>query len=250
MKKTIRFLFIALLLLNTSCSKSNGDDPISESESVGYLSTGFRTQIDSSYTETKAPRADVLFWIRIKNRATDSYVYQSAMDRIADILELKVGSYNVEADFPEVKEDAAFNQPHFWGVMNEVDIEKDKITRLNEITTSIQNMKVDVEFGAHIKEHFSEYSLTVSNDKGELTFNQFTAESGYYTLSVLKAKFAGRRMENNGLFEKDFGIIVTTIGKAFHHKIVIDSRFSTVKGGNTGGENRAKNEFIHPLYID
>lgn len=248
MKNGIFCIFISVLLLNTSCSKSNTDERTIDA--VGYLATGFSNQIDSSYIETKAPKADALFWIRVKNRTTDSYVYQSTIDRIADILELKVGSYNVEADFPEVKEDAAFNQPHFWGQAINVVIEKDKITKLDEITTSIQNMKVDVEFGQHIKDHFSEYSLTVSNDKGELTFNQATAESGYYTLSVLKAKFTGRRIENNGLFEKDFGVIVTTIGKAYHHKIVIDSQFAPTKGMESVKDARTGNEFAHRLFID
>lgn len=246
MRNSIYYIFIALLLLNVSCSKNHTEEPAIDS--VGYLATGFGNDIDSSYIETKAAPEQGTFWIRVKNSTTNSYVYQSTRDRIADILELKIGRYNIEADYPEIKDNAAFEQPHFWGVVEDVVIEKDKITKLDKIETSIQNMKVDVEFGQHIKDHFSEYSVTISNDKGALTFNKSTTESGYYTLSVLKAKFEGQRIENNSSVVKDFGVIVTTIGKAYHHKVVIDSKFAyTTKSLEN---NHTNNEFTHNLFID
>lgn len=248
MKNSISYICATLFLFNLSCSKSNAEqDP---TNSVGYLATGFNNNIDSSYVETKADAPVDMFWIRVKNSETGSYIYQSTRDRIADILELKIGNYSVEADYPEVKENAAFDQPHFWGEVDNVVIEKDKITRLEEITTTIQNMKVDVTFGEHIKSHFSEYSVTVSNDKGELIFNQFTSQSGYYTLSPLKVKFEGRRSENGSLVEKDFGTVVTTLGKAYHHNIIIDSQFTYSTKGSVEVEKTENNEFSHTLFVD
>ncbi|MEG1634219.1 MAG: DUF4493 domain-containing protein [Rikenellaceae bacterium] len=249
MKKSIYYICAATLLLSVSCSKSDNEQ--ASANSVGYLSTEFASKIDSSLVQTKAAPLEDMFWIRVKNTTTGSYVYQSTRDRIADILELKIGTYNVEADYPDVKEDAAFAQPHYWGEIKDVVIIKEQITKISEISTSIQNMKVEVAFGNHIKEHFSEYSATVSNDKGSLVFDQYTDQAGYYTLSVLKVKFEGRRKEDNSLLQKDFGVVVTTIGKAFSHKIVIDSKFSyTTKSVIYPVEKHENNEFTYTLNVD
>lgn len=239
MKKYCRsLLFLALLLGAAGCSK---ESPDSDSlKDVGYLSTRFGMNADDRTTSpaqgqaqaagflaTKAAANPENFWIQVKDRQTQQYVYQSLKNKISDLLELEVGSYDIEVSYPEVQDEAAFEQPHFYGkTSGEVVILKDQITEVSNIDATLQNMKVTVVFKDNVFSLFRDFKATVSNGAGSLEYTQYTSEAGYFNVAPLTVSFWGIRQERDDVVEKEFETPITNVGPAFHHNIVIDASFA------------------------
>lgn len=242
MKRFSRYIFFLLLLLGAAgCSKEPSSEGPLERQ-VGYLSTSFGLNADQRTTTpggtqsgslsgalaaTKAAVDPENFWIKVKDITSQQYVYQSLKNKIADLLELEVGVYEIEVSYPEKQDDAAFEQPHFYGKTTApVTIFKDQITQVTSIDATMQNMKVTVVFKDEVFNRFSEFKAVISNGKGALEYTKYTSEAGYFTVSALTVSFWGKRQETGDELEKQFETQITNVGAAFHHNIVIDAKFA------------------------
>ena len=260
MKRPIRYILAGLLVLGAAgCSKEPSPDGSLEKQ-VGYLSTRFGMNADDRTSPPAAARQNGImptkaavnpenFWIKVKDVQTQQYVYQSLKNKIADLLELEVGSYEIEVSYPEAQDEAAFEQPHFYGkTASEVSILKDQITEVAGIDATMQNMKVTVIFKDEVYNRFSDFKAIVSNGKGELEYTKYTSEAGYFTVAPLTVSFWGKRQETGDELEQQFETQITNVGAAFHHNIVIDAKFAYPTKSAAG--QRAGEGFDHYFVIE
>lgn len=220
-----RYIIAAVSLLLLSCSDKEQEKG-SATDAVGYLSTVFETQNDSSFVD-QAPTTKSVdeggYLVKVKSIADDHYVLRSLKSNIADIIELPVGEYAVEVQFPANPLPVEFNQPIFAGATDEnIVILQDEISTINTISSSVQNMKVTVEITPMIKELFEQYSVMVKSKDGMLVFNNATKDVGYFMPEQLQITFTGKRFETGEIIMIDFPGMITEVGAAYHHNIIIN----------------------------
>ncbi len=238
MKKTHKIVALGLSLLAWAalpgCSQGGGEEPGAE---TGYLSSDFgfngaETRAGGPATRAVSPED---FWIKIKNSSTEASVFQAQKSTVADLIELQVGTYVVEAFYPELWDAAAFSQPQFLGTTDPdfpVEIYLNEITRVASIEATMQNMKVTVEFDPSVAERFENYEVTVSNGTGELTYTAATVEAGYFQVAPLTVSFWGNRLEMpDDEVEKVFETTIDNVGPAYHHNLLISANFVYTRAG-------------------
>ena len=129
------------------------DDPNynGESQEEGKLKVS-TLSIDVDASETTVTRATVDvsgFTVRILEGKTGLLKQSWIFSEMPEVITLPVGEYIAEVYNAEVK-DAAFDAPYYYAKQN-FTIAKNKITELNPMTCTLENVRVSVRYSDALK---------------------------------------------------------------------------------------------------
>ena len=177
MAKYILSIISVLLLIGfVSC-----DDEKKATNGQGYLYLGIEKNVT---LQTKA--VDPVLSVAILNAAEDTvkYIADFEAEKADEGILLDAGSYQVVVASGK-KDSAAWELPNFYG-KTECDIKTNQVTSA-KVTCKIANTKVTVDYSDDFKKYFTDYSTTVSNISGSLTFVKGETRGGYFAPETLLA---------------------------------------------------------------
>ncbi len=235
--KKILYTIIAAAAMLTGC---NND--LITSGGKGSLSLALNCKTDYTDVSTKAPQTDedIINGLSIDiTRPYDGWRlnYPSFGEIKGKVIELGSGSYILNASSP-VKKDAAFEQPIFEGSKG-FDIKAGEVTMIN-LTCTITNMMVTIALSDNFVKELSDYTVTVSNGKGLLSWTKGSGEvndfeeveeggktvhkgkqAGYFTVAPLVVTVSGHRVIDGSDASTTYNI--TEANPADHHIIRLDA---------------------------
>ncbi|WP_456087698.1 DUF4493 domain-containing protein [Parabacteroides sp.] len=177
MTKYILSIISALLLIGfVSC-----DEEKKATNGQGYLYLGIEKNVT---LQTKA--VDPVLSVAILNAAEDTvkYIADFEAEKADEGILLDAGSYQVVVASGK-KDSAAWELPNFYG-KTECEIKTNQVTSA-KVTCKIANTKVTVDYSDDFKKYFTDYSTTVSNISGSLTFVKGETRGGYFAPETLLA---------------------------------------------------------------
>ncbi len=252
--KKIFYTILAAAAMFAGCNRE-----IIIHDGTGSLSLDLSCKTDYKDVPTKASLTDeeIINGLVIDiTRPYDGKVlnYPAFSEIKGKVVELGSGSYVLRASSP-VKKDAAFDQPIFDG-SKEFDIRTGEVTSVN-LTCTISNAMVSVILTDNFVRELSDYTVTVSNGKGNLSWtktggdiNDFepAAEgsstvykgkrSGYFTLAPLTVTVDGHRSIDGTSAATTYSI--NTVNAADHHIIRLDAEVIGSAGINITISNEVK----------
>ncbi|MBO8446113.1 MAG: DUF4493 domain-containing protein, partial [Bacteroidetes bacterium] len=179
MDMMIKYLIFPCMLLPAivSCSENGLQE-----EGHGYLSA--RVYEDGSM-DVKIPELksgdgtdDLVFSLTVYDAYSNQVAYVEDCSTLAENpMEIRVGSYTAVASSAS-SGPAAFDAPFYSG-STEFSVAADEVTNI-DITATVANTKVTVEYSDEIEDNFQSYDFTVTNGQGQLVFSTVdcTAEDG------------------------------------------------------------------------
>lgn len=171
--KKIFYTIIAAAAMLTGCNTI-----IIEQEGNGSLSIDLDCKTDYTDVITKAMKTDdeIINELSVDIvRPIDGWSinYTPFSTIRGTVVELGSGSYILTASSPE-KKDAAFDQPIFEGSKN-FDIRTGEVTTI-DLTCTISNVMVTLMLTDNFASELSDYTVTVSNSKGSLSWTKISDE--------------------------------------------------------------------------
>lgn len=175
MKDILTKLWIALSIVALAASCNSAE--LME-QNFGYLSVSLETDSseDIVFKSTTGASEDQVFALAIYKDDELIREYADHRELQADPLRLPVARYRIAAKCG-AETDAAWNSPFYYGE-TEVMLSAEK-TVAADITCTLANVKVTVNFSQDIVDNFSEYTLNVVNVDGKgLTFSNLDGTLG------------------------------------------------------------------------
>ena len=245
MKRSLTLLS-ALLLLLPSCMHEVGTD------ASGYLKVDVLEDFSSETVVTKADGGDPVFSLEVKSLRTGKVTtVADASTLSAEPLTLAVGRYSVTASSGEVQ-NAAFDAPVYAG-SQEVQIKPDQTATAN-ITCSLANTMVSVEFPAETANMFTEYSVSVDNGVGfALVFSGANLErTGYFAVTG-KLNWSVRMKNTDGLVYQAGPVTIENVKAKQHY--CLQYQFGEDNLSNGAGVfsvilDESTNVLTYPLVLD
>lgn len=172
------------------------------------------------------------------------------------VVELGSGSYVLTASSP-VKLDAAFDQPIFEG-SKPFDIAVGEVTSIS-LECTIANLKVDVKLSENFVTELSDYTVTVSNGKGILTWTKNATvddfvpmadngktvyvgkKAGYFTVAPLTITVDGHRAIDGTTATTTYTI--TDVAAANNHILTLDAQVI----GSLGNISITVSDDVNPI---
>lgn len=187
-----------LTLIMSGCSESSKIDMTGKF--TGRLSLNIELNVDvkemTSYTRAQEP----LYQVRIfrKNEAEAVASWDDVSVVPSPVL-LPEGDYTAEAT-SGTNPAAAFDSPYYYGKTAFKIISGETVTAT--LTCTPANVKITVEYSTKVLEKFDNYSVTVSNEGGSLTFGKTESRAGYF--------------QDNGKLQIDSHLEYSLAGTTFH----------------------------------
>lgn len=254
MKKILLTIISAAAIL-TGCNQE-----VILQDGTGSLSLDLDCKTDYTEVETKAATDEEIInalTIDIVRPADNWKVKYAPFSSIkGKVVELGSGSYILTASSPE-KLDAAYDQPIFEG-SKDFDIKVGEVTSVN-LTCTISNLKVDIYLSENFVNELSDYTVTVTNGKGILTWtknsvsNDFKESSyngktvyvakkaGYFTVAPLTVTVDGHRKVDGTSASTTYTI--TNVAAANNHIISLDAQVI----GTLNGVNISISHDVNPI---
>ena len=215
------------------------DDPNynGESQEEGKLKVS-TLSIDVDASETTVTRATVDvsgFTVRILEGKTGLLKQSWIFSEMPEVITLPVGEYIAEVYNAEVK-DAAFDAPYYYAKQN-FTIAKNKITELNPMTCTLENVRVSVRYSDALKNVMaSDVKVTVEvAAKNVLEFAASETRSGYFRYyennTTLVASFSGTV---EGVFINEDYKIMTDVAPRKHYIITFNYKENPIPGDESG----------------
>lgn len=158
-------LLIGFVSCNEEKSTVNGQ---------GYLYLGVEKNVTM---QTKA--VDPVLAVAILNATEDTikYIADFEAEKASEGILLDAGSYQVVVASGK-KDSAAWELPNFYG-KTACEIKANQVTSV-KVTCKIANTKVTVDYSNDFKKYFADYSTTVSNSSGSLTYAKGETRGGFF----------------------------------------------------------------------
>lgn len=158
-------LLIGFVSCNEEKSTVNGQ---------GYLYLGVEKNVTM---QTKA--VDPVLAVAILNATEDTvkYIADFEAEKASEGILLDAGSYQVVVASGK-KDSAAWELPNFYG-KTACEIKANQVTSA-KVTCKIANTKVTVDYSDDFKKYFADYSTTVSNSSGSLTYAKGETRGGFF----------------------------------------------------------------------
>lgn len=262
MKKII-FSIIAAAAIATGCNRE-----VIEQQGSGSLAIDLSCKSDYNEVETKATDDEIINDLAIDiERPFDGqkYSYTPFSTIRGKVVELGSGAYILTAS-SQKKADAAFEQPIYLG-KKDFTITTGQVTTV-DVTCSISNMKVTVNLSANFVKELSDYTVTVSNGRGSLSWNKnamkddfkpvamdgqtyYTGtQAGFFTVAPLTVTIDGHRaIDNTSATITAFIDKEEHIKEANHHLLNIDAHVTGTLGGINITIDHKTNDINQPVII-
>ncbi len=180
------FSILSLLFLIgiTSCNEEKN-----ATNGQGYLYLGIEKHVT---LQTKAVHP--VLAVAILNAAEDTvkYIADFEAEKADEGILLDAGSYQIVVASGK-KDSAAWELPNFYG-KTECEIKTNQVTSA-KVTCKIANTKVTVDYSDDFKKYFTDYSTTVSNSSGSLTYVKGETRGGYFAPETLLAQLELTNMD-------------------------------------------------------
>lgn len=233
--KKIFFSIIATAAVLAGCNRE-----IIEQKGSGSLAIDLSCDSDYTEVQTKATDDEIINDLAIDIvRPYDSWKvnYTPFSSIRGKVVELGSGAYILTAS-SQKKEHAAFDQPIYSG-SKDFNILTGQVTTI-DVVCAITNVKVTVNLSDNFVKELSDYTVTVSNGKGNLSWNRnaneddfkptvvdgstvFTsAQAGYFTVAPLSVVVDGHRAIDNTSASTSLNI--DNVNAADHHILNLDAR--------------------------
>ncbi|MGN0213372.1 MAG: DUF4493 domain-containing protein [Muribaculaceae bacterium] len=152
--------------------------------------------VDASENVVTKASVDVSgFTVRILDAKSGLLKNSWIFSQMPEVITLPVGDYALEVYNAEVKE-AEFDAPYYYAKQN-FSIAKNKVTELNPVTCTLENVRVSVEYSEALKNVMSDDVIVTVEvaEKNTLDFGAKETRSGYFryyeTNTTLVASFKG-----------------------------------------------------------
>lgn len=239
--KKIYYTIFAAAALFAGCNSE-----VIAPEGSGSLAIDLSCRSDYTEVETKATDDEIINDLAIEvTRPYDGWKksYTPFSTIRGKVVELGSGDYILNASSQE-KEHAAFEQPVYEGSKN-FKIVTGQVTTV-DLVCAISNVKVTVNLSDNFVRELSDYRVTVSNGKGNLSWkksateNDFkpivvdgktaftSAKAGYFSVSPLEVVVTGHRAIDNS--EASTTIYIDEVNAADHHILNIDAKVTGAVG--------------------
>lgn len=178
-KHILSIIFSLLLIGFMSCHEEK-----STTNGQGYLYLGVEKNVTM---QTKA--VNPVLAVAILNAAEDTvkYIADYEAEKASEGILLDAGAYDVVVSSGK-KDSAAFDLPYFYGE-TACEIKTNQVTSA-KVTCKIANTKVTVDYSDDFKKYFTDYSTTISNSSGSLTFKKGETRGGFFAPEKLLAQLA------------------------------------------------------------
>lgn len=178
-KYILSILSIVLLISISSCNEDK-----TTTRGQGYLYLGIEKNVTM---QTKA--VDPVLAVAILNAVEDTvkYIADFEAEKASEGILLDAGSYQVVVASGK-KDSAAWELPNFYG-KTACEITANQVTSA-KVTCKIANTKVTVDYSDDFKKYFIDYSTTVSNSSGSLTYAKGETRGGFFAPEKLLAQLA------------------------------------------------------------
>ncbi len=244
--KKIFYSILAAAAIFTGCNRE-----IIENEGSGSLALDLSCKTDYTEVQTKAAQTEeeIINSLSIDIvRPYDGWKinYTPFSEIKGKIVTLGSGSYILTASSP-VKKPAAFDQPIFEG-SKDFTIKTGEVTSI-DVTCTISNVMMTLQLTENFVTELSAYTITVSNDAGELSWNKNAEvddfepavdngktvykgkKSGYFTVAPLVITVDGFRGIDGTTASTEY--VISAPKAADHHIVTLDA----VVTGSLGGIN-------------
>lgn len=233
--KKIVYTIIAAAAILSGCNRE-----IIVSEGTGSLALDLSCKSDYKDVVTKATDEEIINNLTIDIfRPYDQWskTYAPFSSIRGKVVELGSGDYTLTASSP-AKEHAAFEQPIYEG-SKDFKIMTGQVSTV-EVICSISNMKVSVFLSDNFVRELSDYTITVSNGKGTLSWNRNASEddfkpvvvdgktvftgiqAGYFTVAPLTVRVDGHRAIDNTDASTQY--LIENPSAADHHILNLDAK--------------------------
>ncbi len=257
--KKIFYPILAAAAILTGCNRE-----LIEQEGKGSLSLNLDCKTDYTEVETKASQTEeeIINSLAIDITSTynpaEKYHYPAFSEIKGKVIELGSGSYTLTASSP-VKKDAAFDQPIFEGSKGFV-IKTGEVTSI-DLTCTISNIMVSVVLSENFVKELSDYTVTVSNGKGSLSWTKAAGadtddfepaadgdktvykgkKAGYFTVAPLTVTVDGHRKADGSTATTKYNI--ASCNAADHHILKLDAKVT----GSLSGINISVSNEVKPI---
>ena len=237
MKKLYNILVMMMSLATLMLAGCDDPNYNGESQEEGKLKVS-TLSIDVDASETTVTRATVDvsgFTVRILEGKTGLLKQSWIFSEMPEVITLPVGEYIAEVYNAEVK-DAAFDAPYYYAKQN-FTIAKNKITELNPMTCTLENVRVSVRYSDALKNVMaSDVKVTVEvAAKNVLEFGASETRSGYFRYyennTTLVASFSGTV---EGVFINEDYKIMTDVAPRKHYIITFNYKENPIPGDESG----------------
>lgn len=180
-KYILSILSIVLLISISSCHEEK-----TATGGQGYLYLGIEKNVTM---QTKAAEVNPIISVAILNAAEDTvkFIADYEAEKASEGILLDAGAYDVVVSSGK-KDSAAFDLPYFYGE-TACEIKTNQVTSA-KVTCKIANTKVTVDYSDDFKKYFTDYSTTISNSSGSLTFKKGETRGGFFAPEKLLAQLA------------------------------------------------------------
>lgn len=239
--KKIFYSIIAAAAIFTGCNRE-----IILQKGTGSLAIDLSCKSDMNEVQSKATDEDIINDLAIDiTRPYDGWkVNYTPFSTIrGKMVELGSGDYILAAS-SQNKADAAFDQPIYSGT-KDFKILTGQVTTV-DVICSISNAKVSVNLSDNFVNELSDYTVTVSNGKGNLSWNKnanvndfkpivvdgktaFTgSKAAYFTVAPLTVTVNGHRAIDNT--DASTTYYIETVNPADHHILNLDAKVTGEAG--------------------
>lgn len=233
--KKIYFSIIAAAVLSAGCNSE-----IIEQQGSGSLAIDLSCKSDYTVVATKATDEEIINDLAIDIvRPYDGWSvnYTPFSSIRGKVVELGSGDYIITAS-SQSKEHAAYDQPIYEG-SEDFTIMTGQVTTI-DLLCKISNVKVSINLSDNFASELSDYTVTVSNGKGTLSWVKtsekddfkpivvegktvFTsAQAGYFTVAPLSVTVNGHRAIDDT--DASTVLYIENVNAADHHILNLDAK--------------------------
>ena len=236
MKKLYNIIMLMALatFAFASCDDPNYGTQNAEEGQLKMSTLGI--DVDASENVVTKASIDVSgFTVRILDAKSGLLKNSWTFSQMPEVITLPVGEYIAEVYSAPVQE-AAFDAPYYYAKQN-FTIAKNKVTELNPVTCTLENVRVSIVYSEALKNVMSDdVKVTVEvAEKKTLDFGANETRSGYFryyeTNTTLVASFSGTV---DGVFIQEDHKIMTDVAPRKHYIITFNYKENPTPGDESG----------------
>ncbi|MGM9802567.1 MAG: DUF4493 domain-containing protein [Muribaculaceae bacterium] len=236
MKKIYNIIMMMALAAFTfaSCDDPNYGGETADQGQLKMSTLGI--DVDASETTVTRSSVDVSgFTVRVLDAKSGLLKNSWTFSQMPEVITLPVGDYIAEVYNSEVKE-AEFDAPYYYAKQN-FSIAKNKVTELNPVTCTLENVRVSVVYSEALKNVMSnDVKVTVEvAEKNTLDFDANETRSGYFRYyennTTLVASFSGTV---DGVFISEDHKIMTDVAPRKHYIITFNYKETPYPSDESG----------------
>ncbi|MBB3697163.1 DUF4493 domain-containing protein [Flammeovirga yaeyamensis] len=209
-------IFLASSIFSCRMMESADLDIGHKKGEVAFNIEGDDSLIPVTYARTKGTMDISDFCVEIRNENGVLVKYFEKFSEMPNRLDMKIGQYSIKALSHLKQENAAFDAPYYEGATTfEV---KENETSDVEVTCTLSNMKVSVNYDPNFETYFKDYHVVVSNGMklGMLDFTKAEIRPGYFQVNPLELEMTVITRDDQ-TFSKTFTI--KDVAARDHHQI-------------------------------